>query len=153
MDSFNRFYLWGLDMKYRMSLYTVAAVFFKAVANALSGIYTVDSLILLEMLLVSLVFASLETLLFPTGKDWGADRQKLALLWSGLANLFYIGAALLLGWFRGVPLWGGALLVLLLELGIAAMWYALYLSARRDTENLNRRLRSFQRSNGSPQKD
>ena len=57
MKGFNRFYLWGVKMKYHMSIYTVAGVFFKASVNALQGVYTVDSLAMLEMLMVSMLFA------------------------------------------------------------------------------------------------
>ena len=38
MKGFNRFYLWGVKMKYHMSIYTVAGIFFKAVVNALQGV-------------------------------------------------------------------------------------------------------------------
>ena len=40
MKGFNRFYLWGVKMKYHMSIYTVAGVFFKASVNALQGVDT-----------------------------------------------------------------------------------------------------------------
>ena len=39
MSGFNRFYLWGVKMKYHMSIYTVAGIFFKAVVNALQGCF------------------------------------------------------------------------------------------------------------------
>ena len=58
MNGFNRFYLWGLKMKYHMGIYTVAGIFFKAIVNAFQGTYTVDSLTMLEMLIVSMLFAS-----------------------------------------------------------------------------------------------
>ena len=51
MEQFNRFYLWGVNTKYRMGLYFAAAVSFKGLVNALLGLWMVDTLILLEMLL------------------------------------------------------------------------------------------------------
>ena len=41
-------------------------------------------------------------------------------------------------------LWGGLLLVLILEYALLAMWYALRLKERRDTAALNQGLRRFQ---------
>ena len=83
MRSFNRFYLWGVRMKYHMGIYTVAGVFFQAIINALQGIYTVDSLTMLEMLAVSVIFASSETAIFPSGMKWGkaGGVQPFGLLW------------------------------------------------------------------------
>ena len=45
--------------------------------------------------------------------------------------------------FPGIPLWGRLLLALFLEYGLAAMWYALWLNAKRDTAALNQGLRRF----------
>ena len=58
MSGFNRFYLWGVKMKYHMSIYTVAGIFFKAVVNALQGVYTVDILTMLQMLVVSMLLTT-----------------------------------------------------------------------------------------------
>ena len=143
MNGFNKFYLWGVTMKYHMGIYTVAGVFFKAIINALQGVYSVDSLTMLEMLVVSLLFASAESLIFPTGKEWGLSRWRTAL-WAVLANVAYIGASFLFGWFRGIPVWGGILLTVILEGAIVAMIYALWLEKHWDTRDLNRSLKEFQ---------
>ena len=113
MSGFNRFYLWGVKMKYHMSIYTVAGVFFKAIVNALQGVYTVDILTMLEMLVVSMVFASAETAIFTEEKPFG-DSKGRVLLWGLLANVAFLGGALGFGWFRDVPVWGGVLLLFLL---------------------------------------
>ncbi|MGM9659140.1 MAG: hypothetical protein ACI3WQ_00905 [Faecousia sp.] len=143
MNGFNRFYLWGVTMKYHMGIYAVAGVFFKAIVNALQGVYSVDSLTMLEMLVVSLLFASAETVIFPRGREWGGSRWRM-VLWAALANVAYVGSAFLFGWFRGVPVWGGILLIVLLEGAIVAMLYAMWLEKRWDTRDLNRSLKEFQ---------
>ena len=143
MSGFNRFYLWGLKMKYHMGIYTVAGIFFKAIANALQGVNSVDTLTMLEMLVVSMVFASAETAIFPEGKALG-DSLWRTVLWAVLANVLFLGGALVLGWFRGIPLWGGVLLVVILEGAMVAMLYAMWLEKRWDTKNLNRNLQKFQ---------
>ena len=143
MEYFNRFYLWGVKMKYHMGIYTVAGIFFKAICNALQGVYSVDSLTMLQMLVVSMVFASAETAIFPEGKPLG-DSLWRTVLWAVLANVLFLGGALGFGWFRGIPVWGGALLVVILEGAMAAMLYAMWLEKRWDTKNLNRSLQKFQ---------
>lgn len=143
MENFNRFYLWGVNTKYRMGLYFSAGVFFKGLVNVLLGIWTADILILLEMLLACFAFACVETALFPHGKNLLAEKKRVAL-WAVLANVIFIGCAWGLNWFPGIPLWGGLLLVFVLEYALAAMWYALWLNAKRDTAALNQGLRRFQ---------
>lgn len=85
----------------------------------------------------------METALFPHGKNLLAEKKRVAL-WAVLANAIFIGCAWGLNWFPGIPLWGGLLLVLVLEYALAAMWYALWLNAKRDTAALNQGLRRFQ---------
>ena len=143
MEHFNRFYLWGVDTKYRMGLYFSAAVFFKGLVNALLGDWTVNTIVLLEMLLACFAFACMETALFPHGKNLLAEKKRVAL-WAVLANVIFIGCAWGLNWFPGIPLWGGLVLILVLEYALAAMWYALWLNAKRDTAVLNQGLRRFQ---------
>ena len=143
MNGFNRFYLWGLKMKYHMSTYTVAGIFFKAIVNALQGVYSVDSLTMLQMLVVSLLFASAETAIFPEGKALG-DSLGRTILWGVLANIAFLGGALGFGWFRGIPVWGGVLLTVILEGAMVAMWYAMWLERKWDTRDLNRNLKKFQ---------
>ena len=143
MKGFNRFYLWGVKMKYHMSIYTVAGIFFKAVVNALQGVYTVDILTMLQMLVVSMLFACAETAIFPEGKSFG-DSLGRTMLWGILANIAFLGGALGFGWFRGAPVWAGVVLVVILEGAMAAMWYAMGLERKWDTWDLNRNLKIFQ---------
>ena len=143
MNGFNRFYLWGVNMKYHMGIYTVAGVFFKAIANALQGVYTVDSLTMLQMLVVSMLFASAETAIFPEGKAFGDSLGRTAL-WALLANVAFLGGALGFGWFRGIPVWGGIVLAVILEGAMVAMWYAMWLERKWDTRDLNRNLKKYQ---------
>ena len=143
MNGFNRFYLWGLKMKYHMSTYTVAGIFFKAIVNALQGVYSVDSLTMLQMLVVSMLFASAETAIFTETHPFGESTGR-TVLWAVLANVAFLGGALGFGWFRGAPVWTGITLIVILEGAIVAMWYAMWLEKKWDTRNLNRNLKKFQ---------
>ena len=143
MSGFNRFYLWGVKMKYHMSIYTVAGIFFKAVVNTLQGVYTVDILTMLQMLVVSMLFACVETAIFPEAHPFGESTGRTAL-WAVLANAAFLGGALGFGWFRGVPVWAAITLVVILEGAIVAMWYAMWLEKKLDTRDLNRNLKKYQ---------
>ena len=145
MNAFNRFYLWGADTKYRMGLYFSACVFCKGVSTALLGESAIPILILLEMLLACFAFAGVESFFSPTGQDWsGPGLARRTAVWAVLGNVIFIGCAWGLGWFPGVPVWGAALLLALLEAGLLAMWYALWLELQADTRRLNDSLPRFQ---------
>ena len=119
MGEFIRFYSWGLSMKFHMAIYTLALVFFKAIFNALAGEGSVSSLTMLQMLLVSMAVAILESFLFPEGRELEPSALRVRTVWWGLlCNLGFVGGALALGWFSNVPLWGGIFLVLFLEWGL-----------------------------------
>ena len=143
MNGFNRFYLWGLKMKYHMGIYTVAGIFFKAIVSVFQGVYTVDIPTMLEMLVVSMVFASIETAIFTEAHPFGGSKGRI-VLWTVLANVVFIGSALGFGWFRGIPVWGGAVLIVVLEAAMFAMWYAMWLEQKWDTRDLNRNLKKYQ---------
>ena len=144
MKDFNRFYLWGVNTKYSMGLYFSAAVFVKGLVNVLMENWTIDVIILLEMLLACFAFACLETAIFPSGKNMLSEGKRI-VLWAALANVIFIGCGWMLRWFPGIPLWGALVLVLFLESSLWGMWYALWLKEKRDTAALNQGLRRFQR--------
>ena len=105
MGEFIRFYSWGLSMKFHMAVYTLALVFFKAIFNALAGEGSVSSLTMLQMLLVSMAVAILESFLFPEGRELEPSALRVRTVWWGLlCNLGFVGGALALGWFSNVPL-------------------------------------------------
>ena len=143
MKDFNRFYLWGVNTKYSMGLYFSAAVFVKGLVNVLMENWTIDVIILLEMLLACFAFACLESALFPYGKNLLAEKKRVAL-WAVLANMIFLGCGWALDWFPGIPLWVALVLVLFLESSLGGMWYALWLKEKRDTAALNQGLRRFQ---------
>ena len=143
MSGFNRFYLWGVKMKYHMSIYTVAGIFFKTIVNVLQGVYTVDILTMLQMLVVSMLFACAETAIFTETHPFGESTGR-TVLWAVLANVAFLGGALGFGWFRGIPIWVGVVLVVILEGAMVAMWYAMWLEKKWDSRNLNRNLKKYQ---------
>ena len=141
MKQFLRFYSWGMEVKLYMSLYTTALVVFQGITEALQGRFAASVWIMLEMLLVSFVFAAIQYAVLPAG-NWSSTKGPA--VWVVCANVLYIGGALVFDWFPGVPLWGDILLILLLECGLAAIWFGEQVACWRDTRALNRSLRKFQ---------
>ena len=141
MKGFLHFYSWGMEVKLYMSIYTAAVVFFQGITEVLQGRYSISVWVLLEMLLVSFGFAAIQYVVLPAG-NWTSKKGLAA--WAVSANVLYIGGALVFGWFPGVPLWGDILLILLLECGLAAIWFGEQVACWRDTRALNRSLRQFQ---------
>ena len=141
MDGFSKFYCWSLQMKLRMGIYALALIICKMAWNAIEGVYTVRSLELLTMWLAAMAFAVVEMLLLPDGAEWPKGR---VALWVISGNVLIWGGSVLLGWFRGIPVWGGAILVVRLEMSLAAMWYGDRLRMQKDSANLNRQLREYQ---------
>lgn len=144
MKTYLRLYRWAMQMKLRMTLYTLAAVFLKIVCLLLQGMDSVPVFDLVTMWLVSLVFAMLETLIFPEGAPCTGPRS---LVWLAAANLCFAGGAVLFGWFAGVPVWGGVLLAVFLELALGLMWFGDRFVLKMDTAQLNEELRRYQSRN------
>ena len=111
MKQFLRLYAWGVEVKLYMSIYTAAVVFFQGITEVLQGRYAISVWIMLEMLLVSFVFAAIQYAVLPAG-NWSS--KKGLAVWVVCANVLYIGGALVFGWFPGVPLWGDILLIAML---------------------------------------
>lgn len=143
MKAFNKFYLCAANMKYHMAIYTVAAIFVKSIINLIMGEFSVEILTMLQMLFVSLAFACVETILFPQGKEWCVAGWRL-VLWAILANILYIGAAIVFHWFPDIPVWCSILGVVIMECGLFAMWYVLWLENKQDNQCLNCNLKEFQ---------
>ena len=145
MKQFFRFYGWGMQMKLHMALYAVALLFFKCVVCLLMGEKSVEVAVILEMIAAAFLFAVAESFLFPAGLVLA--RSVLAfrtVIWVAVCNLLFAGGAMALHWYPGLPLWGGWLLLLVLELGLAAMWFGTHVVLRIQTAELNRSLREYQ---------
>lgn len=130
-----------MRMKLRMGVYTVALLFFKIIWNWINGIFSVQSVDILTIWGVCLLFAMLETVILPEGKDPTVLRT---VIWIVAANIIFCGGAVLTEWFSGIPVWGTVGLVLFLELAIALMWFGDNVAMRADSVRLNRQLRQFQ---------
>lgn len=141
MKVFLQIYRWSMQMKLRMALYTFVGIFLKIVCNLLQENQNVSIRDLLTLWAVSLIFAMIESVIFPEGSECTRGRS---LLWLGAANLCFLGGAVLFQWFKGVPLWAGILLVLFLEMGLGMMWFGDQFVLKIDSAQLTQQLRRYQ---------
>ena len=143
MTGFLRWYRWGMETKYNMGLYFSGLVFMKAISDAVSGRFAMDTLILMEMLLVCMAFACVEGILFPRHREQTCLRRN-TVLWVVLAHAAFPGGAAILGWFAPAPGWMLLLLLLTFEASLGAMWFGFHVALKQDSRQLNRRLRQYQ---------
>lgn len=145
MNEFWGLYRWGLNMKFHMAIYTIALLFFKSAVNLFQGRDVVSIWTMLQMILAALAFALSEVFLFPEKGELSLGQLKArTVVWAALGNVLFLGGALFFHWFAGIPAWGTVILAVALEGGLLAMWLGLHVALKKDTENMNRSLRSFQ---------
>ena len=132
-----------METKYNMGLYFSGLVFMKAISDAVSGRFAMDTLILMEMLLVCMAFACVEGILFPRHREQTCLRRN-TILWVLLAHAAFPGGAAILGWFAPAPGWMLLLLLLTFEASLGAMWFGFHVALKQDSRQLNRRLRQYQ---------
>ena len=128
-----------------MGIYAVALIFFNGLARWLMGERTIPILALVEMALAAAVVAMAESWIFPRYQEWeGRALTRRTALWVLVCNLGFLGGAVVFQWFQGVPLWGMGALVLVMEAGIFAMWFATHVALKKDSKWLNYKLKQYQ---------
>lgn len=145
MKGFFGFYRWSMNMKFHMSIYTIALLTVKSVVELLQGRDTISIWTMLEMVLAALILAVCESFLFPERKELSpATLGRRTAVWVVLINVLFLGGSVLFQWFAGLPVWGNVVLVAFLEGGAFAMWIGLHVAMKKDTDRLNQNLRDFQ---------
>lgn len=146
MKTYLHLYRWAMQMKLHMAIYTLTAIFLKGLYCFVRGEYAISLFDLLTMWITCLLFAIVETVIFPEGCPC---TRKRSLIWLSAANLLFLGGAFAFKWFSGIPLWGGLLLTAFLELGLGLMWFGDRFVLRMDSADLTRQLRRYQQSKNS----
>lgn len=143
MNQFNLYYRWGFEMKGNMGLYFSGLVFMKAISDVAAGRFAMDTLVLMEMLVIAMLFACVESWLFPRHREQ-ENLSRNTVLWVLLAHAAFVGGAVLLHWFDPTPLWMGLILLVTFELSLAAMWYGFHVALKKDSAKLNEKLHQYQ---------
>ena len=141
---FIRFYRWGMEMKYHMGLYFSGLVFMKALSDAVCGEFSMETLHLIQMLLVCMALATVESRLCPSREEQRHLRRN-TVWWVVLAHVAFVGGAAAMGWFSPAPWWMLLALVIVFELSLGAMWFGFHVVLKWDSRRLNEHLRVFQK--------
>lgn len=139
-------YRWAMQMKLHMAMYTFVSIFLKLLYNLLHGVDSIRIFDLLSMWGVCLLFAMLESAIFPEGVPCTKGRS---VLWATAANLCFIAGALFFGWFSPISLWGAALLIAFLELALGLMWFGDQFVLKTDSVQLTQQLKQYQKNRRS----
>lgn len=142
MKTFLQLYRWSMQMKLHMAMYTFIVLFLKAICNLALGEPAVLSIDLLTIWLTCLVFAIVESAIFPENSDRTAVRTAL---WFLAANVLFLAGAFLFQWFAGVPLWGILILIFIMELSLVLMWFGDQFVLKLDSADLTKQLKTYQR--------
>lgn len=145
MRGFFRFYGWGMQMKLHMGIYAVAMLFIKCFVCIFMGEESIEVRTVLEMIILAMIFAIIESALFPTGIILAKSVLGFrSLMWVAICNLLFAGGAMVFHWFDNIPVWGSWVLLFILEIGLAAMWFGSHVVLRIQTAELNKSLRKYQ---------
>ena len=147
MNLFNKFYKFGSDVKPKASLYSLALVLFISVANLFNGIVYVKILTLLECFFIALVIALIEYFLFNNYDELSKEKKTSnTIIWAILTNIIVITSSVIFNLFPPLPLWGYIILIAVLEISLIAMKYSIYVVNLSDTEDLNNKLKKYQKN-------
>lgn len=146
MNMFNKFYKYGSEIKAKAALYCLAIVFFISIANLCSGIITVNIITLLQAFIASGIVAIVEHLSFRNYDELSSEKKKTnTAIWAIVTNVIFIGSSVVFAWFPALPVWAIVVLLIVLEGGIIAMRYMIYIVNVADTLDLNKKLQKYQK--------
>lgn len=144
MNVYLSLYRWAMRMKLHMAMYTFVAIFLKILYNLFHGMESILISDLLGMWVVCLLFAVMESAIFP---EKASCTKKRSAVWFAAANVFFIGGAWIFRWFAQIPLWGAIILIAFLELGLSLMWFGDQFVLKMDSAQLTKELRQYQSKN------
>lgn len=146
MKGFQKFYLWGMHVKFYLGLYFAAMVALSGVITALYGGDSLRLTTLLQMLIVCLVVSLVQDRILP-------PELPIARLFFGRSIAFLACSSLLValsaqlgGWFPGLPGWCPWAMGGLMFVGCNALLVGMKFEQDADTLRLNRLLQSYQKT-------
>lgn len=146
MNQFQRFYLWGMHVKFFMGLYFAVMVALAGLLTVAFGGTTLLLVTLLEMFLVSIVIAFVQVCILPASVDFSRSIFSLrTVIWLVFSFFCVVLTAQFGGWFATLPAFcpwamGGFML-----LGCAAILLGLKFQQDADTLRLNAQLKKYQK--------
>lgn len=148
MKCFNKFYRFGSEIKPKAALYSWGIIFFIALANLYKGNSLISILTLVETFMVAFLVALVEYFAFKNYEVVSIGiRKRNTIIWALLTNVIIIGFSIIFSWFPDLTIFIKIILLLVLQCGIVAMRYSIYVVNMVDSKELNSALENFQSKN------
>lgn len=144
--AFEKFYLLGYESKGVAGLYFSA---FVLLYFLLGGITVGTDISLgfwhcIQMAIACIFIGVCQRIIIP--------RELLSvgrcLIWGACASVITVGFAVGFGWYDVFPLWCGIMFCVVMPVGYMALWPAFYWQSKRETQQLNEKLKAFQSRKG-----
>lgn len=146
MKKFTNLYAWAMEFKLHMGIYFLALLTMKCLVELLNGSVSVNIITMFEMLIIAMIIAIIESFLLPENMEY--EKSSLTtrtIIWAIEMNIGILGGSAVWGWFKDIPLWGCAVLIIFLELALFLMWYGIQIVKRADSRMLNEGLKNYQK--------
>lgn len=145
-NGFQRVYLWAMNLKLYMGLYSFVLVLFVGALTALTGGDSLRLWTLLQIGLVGIGVAVLQVSFLPEGADYarGMLVGRIAV-WSVLSGLLVGGVSMWCKWLGTMHSGWYVLLGVMMAIGCGAMALGVIWERERDTLHLNADLQRYQK--------
>lgn len=146
MKEFMKFYQWGMYFKLHMGIYFVALLCVYCVVELCKGNVVVSIWTMLEMLLVMMVTALIESYIVHSNREYSKEELiKRSVIWTIFMNVAFIVSSYWFHWFEGLLMWHYLLLLFVLEMGLLAMWFGVVFVQSIESKALNEGLKKYQK--------
>lgn len=137
---------WELYNEFLACGYFTVMVFMYGIIVLILGKKEINVIILFEMYFINYALSTLQKILLDSQKEY-SKRTFLtrATFLSILSAILVAIVSSIGGWFHGMPIWSGALIISMLLLSYITVWVILSLSKKYDSKQLNDQLANYKR--------
>ena len=147
MKRFIRWCIWEMNNEFIACTYFTVMLIVYALIDLFFGKYDISIAIILEMYLMNYLLSVIQKLIVDTHRDYSKKNFLIrSVLFCILSITLVFIASGLGGWFHGMPLWTGILVIVMLLLSYLTVWIIVALGKKYDTQLLNDQLANFKRN-------
>jgi len=146
MKRFIKWCIWEMNNELIACTYFAVMLIMYAIIDLILGKNTINIAIIFEMYLVNYLLSIVQKIILDTQKDYSRRSFLLrAIIINILSVILVVIVSTLGGWYQGMPLWAGILIIAMLLLSYLTVWIIVSLSKKYDTKLLNDQLSNFKR--------
>jgi len=146
MNRLLKWCVWEMNNEFIACTYFTVMLLMYAIIDLVIGKNTITTAVIFEMYLVNYLLSIVQKVILDTQKDYSRRSFLLrAIIISLLSVILVVIVSTLGGWYKGMPLWAGILIIAMLLLSYLTVWIIISLSKKYDTKLLNDQLANFKR--------